>query len=100
MRLRDFLRADFVLTRLDAKDVEGVMEEVSARAGAVGVGSAQVIKERLLERERLHPTIMGAGLAIPHATGPGLPVLVVGVVLAGDEPLVFGAADQDPVRVS
>ena len=99
MRLKDFLRADFVLTRLQAKDVEGVVDEVAALAGDVGVGPAEVIRDKLLERERLHPTIMGAGLAIPHATVPGLPEPVIGVALAGDEPVVFGAPDQDPVSV-
>ena len=99
MRLKDFLRADFVVTRLQAKDVEGVVDEVATRAGAVGVGSAEVIREKLLERERLHPTIMGAGLAIPHATVPGLPAPVIGVALADGDPVVFGAADQDPVKL-
>jgi PTS system nitrogen regulatory IIA component len=99
MRLKDFLRADFVLTRLQAKDVEGVVDEVAVLAGSVGVGPPDVIREKLLERERLHPTIMGAGLAIPHATVPGLPAPVIGVALAGAEPVVFGAADQDPVSV-
>ena len=99
MRLKDFLRADFVLTRLKAKDVVGVVDEVAALAEAVGVGPAKLIQEKLLEREKLHPTIMGAGLAIPHATVPGLPTPVIGVALAGDDPVVFGAPDQDPVKV-
>lgn len=99
MRLKDFLRADFVVTRLQARDVEGVVDEVAARAGAVGVGSADVIREKLLERERQHPTVMGSGLAIPHATVPGLPAPVIGVALAGGDPVLFGAADQDPVRL-
>lgn len=99
MRLKDFLRADFVVTRLQAKDVEGVVEEVANLAGAVGVGSADVIREKLLERERLHPTVMGAGLAIPHATVPGLPAPVIGVALAGEDPVTFGGPGQDPVKV-
>lgn len=99
MRLKDFLRADFTLTRLQAKDVEGVVDEVAARAEAVGVGPAKLIRDKLLERERLHPTIMGSGLAIPHATVPGLPTPVIGVALAGDDPVVFGPPDQDPVKV-
>lgn len=99
MRLKDFLRADFVLTRLVSKDMEGVVDEVATRAGAVGVGSAEVIREKLLERERLHPTNMGAGLAIPHATVSGLPAPVIGVALAGGEPIVCSPRDQAPVKV-
>lgn len=99
MRLTDFLRADFVLTRLLADDVDGVVAEVATLAGTAGVGPAAVIQEKLLERERLHPTVMGSGLAIPHATVPGLPEPVIGVALAGDRPIAFGTADQDPVRI-
>jgi mannitol/fructose-specific phosphotransferase system IIA component (Ntr-type) len=99
MRLKDFLRADFVLSRLQAKDMEGVVDEVATLAGAVGVGPAEAIRAKLLERERLHPTIVGAGLAIPHATVPGLPAQVIGVALARDEPVVFGFPDQDPVKI-
>jgi mannitol/fructose-specific phosphotransferase system IIA component (Ntr-type) len=41
---------------------------------------------------------MGSGLAIPHATVPGLTDPVIGVALAR-EPIVFGPEDTDPVRV-
>jgi mannitol/fructose-specific phosphotransferase system IIA component (Ntr-type) len=41
---------------------------------------------------------MGSGLAIPHATVPGLKEPVIGVALA-PEPVPFGPADSDPVRV-
>ncbi len=99
MRLREFLRDDFVLLRLESGDVQGVVHEVSARAGEVGVGPGAVIEEKLMERERLHPTVMGAGLAIPHATVPGLQTPVIGVALAGGEPIPFGGGEQDAVRV-
>lgn len=99
MRLRDFLRSDFVLLRLEARGVVGVVHEVSVCAAAAGIGPGSVIEEKLLEREKDHPTVMGAGLAIPHATVPGLKSPVIGVALAGGEPIAFGAPDQDPVRV-
>jgi mannitol/fructose-specific phosphotransferase system IIA component (Ntr-type) len=98
MRLSQFLRPDFVITRLAADDVEGVVREVSAVAAAAGVGSEDLIAERLLDRERTHPTVMGAGLAIPHATVPGLPDPVIGVALARP-PVRFGPGDLQPVRV-
>lgn len=98
MRLSEFLRPDFVLSHLQARDVQGVVEEVSARAGSVGVAPEEVIAEKLLEREKVHSTVMGSGLAIPHATVPGLAQPVIGVALARD-PILFGPADTDPVRV-
>lgn len=99
MRLRDFLESDFVLLRLEARDVEGVVREVSRHAAEVGVGSESLIGEKLLEREKVHPTVMGSGLAIPHATVPGIAAPVIGVALSGGDPIAFGAPDQDPVRV-
>lgn len=99
MRLKEYLRDDFVLLRLAAHDAEGVVGEMSARAEAAGVGPAALVEEKLLERERLHPTVMGSGLAIPHATVPGLDAPVIGVALAGGDPIPFGGGDAEPVRV-
>lgn len=99
MRLRDFLRRDFVLLRLESEDVDGVIAEVARKAGAAGLGDPAVIRDQLLDRERLHPTVMGSGLAIPHATVPGLEQPVIGVALAGEHPVAFGPTDQGAVRV-
>jgi len=98
MRLSEFLRPDFVVSHLQARDVDGVVREVSARAESLGVAPEGVVAEKLLEREKQHSTVMGAGLAIPHATVPGLDEPVIGVALAR-EPVVFGPEDADPVRV-
>jgi PTS system nitrogen regulatory IIA component len=99
MRLREFLRPDFVLLRLESSDVDGVIAEVARKAGAAGLGDPDVIRDQLLEREHLHPTVMGSGLAIPHATVPGLERPVIGVALAGGTPVPFGPTDQGTVRV-
>jgi len=99
MRLRDFLHRDFVLLHLESSDVDGVIAEVARKAGTAGLGDPDVIRDQLLERERLHPTVMGSGLAIPHATVPGLEKPVIGVALAGGKPVSFGPTDQGTVRV-
>jgi len=83
---------------MEARDVDGIVHELSARAAGVGVGSASLIAERLLERERAHPTVVGAGLAIPHATVPGLEDPVIGIGRS-DDPIDFGPPDLGPVRV-
>ena len=97
MRLKEFLNPEFVVLRLESTDVEGVLAEVARRAAEAGVGNAEAVEEKLLERERQHPTVMGAGLAIPHATVPGLTAPSIGIALAGD-PVDFGGADYDPVQ--
>jgi mannitol/fructose-specific phosphotransferase system IIA component (Ntr-type) len=98
MRLADYLCADFVLSHLEGRDVESVVREVSARAATAGVGSEDVIAGKLLERERAHSTVIGAGLAVPHATVPGLDDPVIGIAFAR-EPVTFGPEASEPVRV-
>jgi PTS system nitrogen regulatory IIA component len=98
MHLKEYLREGFIVARLNAHDVEGALMEIAARAEAVGLGPAELIAEKLLERERSHPTVMGAGLAIPHATVPGLSEPAIGVALA-PQPIPFGPSGEDPVRV-
>jgi len=98
MHLKDYLRSDLVIRPLRGRDVEGVLHEVAARAGAVGLGDAAEIEARLLERERQHPTVMGAGLAIPHATVQGLSRAAI-ILAVADEPVSFGPPDSDPARI-
>ncbi|MCA9297504.1 MAG: PTS sugar transporter subunit IIA [Phycisphaerales bacterium] len=98
MRLSDYLRADLVLPRLRERALEGVLHEISRAVDAAGLGIHDVVADKLLERERIHPTVMGSGLAIPHATIPGLTGPIVGIALA-DEPVEFGPPDSEPVRL-
>jgi mannitol/fructose-specific phosphotransferase system IIA component (Ntr-type) len=99
MRLSDYLREDFVLLGLHAREVEGVLHELAVRAHAIGLGERALIEERLLERERAHPTTLGEGLAIPHATVPGLGSTVVGVARGGGEPVDYGGGARVAIRV-
>ncbi len=98
MRLKEYLREDFIVARLTARDVESVLKEVAAKAEEAGVGPADLVAEKLLEREHVHPTVIGAGLAIPHATVAGLDAPVIGVAFARD-PVRFGPSDDEAVRV-
>ena len=93
MRLSDFLRSNFVVPDLQGRDVESVAEELSFCAAQAGIASQEVIAGKLLERERSHPTAIGAGLAIPHATVPGMFASALGVALASS-PVTFGSADD------
>ncbi len=98
MRLKEYLREGFVMAGLRAHDVEGVLAEVAERAEAAGLAPADVVADKLLERERVHPTVMGAGLAIPHASVPGLSEPVIGVGITA-EPIAFGPPEEEAVRV-
>ncbi|MDA0328964.1 MAG: PTS sugar transporter subunit IIA [Gemmatimonadetes bacterium] len=98
MRISDYLSPDFVVGRLTARDADGVLREVSDRAAAAGIGQADLIHARLLERERQQSTVLGPGLAIPHATVAGLAKPVIGIALA-EEPVGFGPPEVEAVSV-
>lgn len=98
MRVREYLREDFVLAPLRARDAESVVHELSACAEAAGIAPERLVADGLWERECSCPTNVGSGIAIPHATVAGLTAPVLGIAIA-DEPLPFGAPDQEPVEV-
>ena len=52
--------------------------------------------EALMDREKLGPTAVGQGVALPHARMQGLD-RVRGAFLRLEKPLEFGAADRQPV---
>ena len=97
MRLSQYLDPSFVVLRLSRTDVDGIVEELAEKAEESGVARAADVKEKLLERERQHPTVLGGGLAIPHATVPEMDGPVIGVALA-PEPIAFGGEEMDDVR--
>lgn len=66
-------------------------------AGAYGL-SADLVYERLLEREKLGSTGFGGGIAIPHAKVEGLD-RVYGLVLCLENPIAFEAVDDSPVDI-
>jgi mannitol/fructose-specific phosphotransferase system IIA component (Ntr-type) len=81
LRLADYLREDLVLWDLPSLDKASFLEtlatEVAARLPAV---DEEELLARLIEREEQQSTGVGNGLALPHATLPGLPETVVAVV--------------------
>lgn len=72
MSVANLINEHSVIVGLKAGSRKQVFQELAERAGgAVGI-APRVIFERLLERERLGSTGIGAGIAIPHARVPGL----------------------------
>ncbi|MDX1567673.1 MAG: PTS sugar transporter subunit IIA [Longimicrobiales bacterium] len=97
MRLTRYLDSDLVFTGLTGRDVKAVLREISSRMAAqLDTISQEELEAALVEREEVHTTTLGRGVAIPHATlrGPEDPVLMVA---RADEPVQFGPPDTDPV---
>lgn len=99
MRLNDYLRPELILTDLRAADQAAVIADISEHLADHGVGgSSREVEESLRAREEAHTTVMGRGVALPHATLPGLdePVLMVAV---SPQPIQFGPPETDPVKI-
>ncbi|HEX7050255.1 MAG TPA: PTS sugar transporter subunit IIA [Longimicrobiales bacterium] len=99
MRLREYLRPELVLLDLTARGVRDAIHVLVERLREQGIiGDAADLEEALLAREAAHTTAMGSGVAVPHATVPGLerPVIMVAIAPEGT---TFGPVGLDPVRV-
>ncbi len=99
MRLADALRSDLVMTGLSAQDRDSTLQALANRLAESGaVASANEVRDALIAREDAHTTSMGQGMALPHATIPGLtvPILMVATSL---EPIPFGPGEDGGARL-
>jgi nitrogen PTS system EIIA component len=99
MRLEDHLHPARVMVGLRARDRAGALGELARGLveGGVEVPAAR-LQGALGEREAQQSTVLGRGIAVPHAVLPELdgPVMLVAVTA---EPVAFGDPGQEPVRV-
>lgn len=99
MKLSDYLRDDLVVVDLEAGGMADTLRHLSAHLGDVGiVDDVEELEAHLVERERAHTTVLGEGVAIPHATLEGVAESVV-LVASAREPIPFGPSEVDPVRI-
>lgn len=106
MDLASLTRPELIYPRLPGSDAPTVLRALADRLATELPGfvdpkveiEADEIYRRLLEREELGSTGIGAGVAVPHCKLKGLndPVLAVGVV---EDPVDFGAVDGQAVRL-
>lgn len=99
MRLGDHIREDRIRVDMEAADRPAVLAEVGRALEASGVPAVAQEVERLLTlREAQLSTVLGHGIAVPHACVPSLdsPVLFVAVTRHW---VPFGAATDEPVRI-
>ena len=96
MDLQEIVTPDAVIASLNATSKKHLMQEVAQRAADAHQLDARLTFEALLERERLGPTGMGRGVAIPHARLAGLE-RIVGCFTRCQRPVDFDAVDEEPV---
>jgi len=101
--LSELLKIEQIQLRLKGADKTAVLQELVALVPEVRNEPAQrdAFLQSLLEREKLHTTGIGDGIALPHARNPmgGLlkrPLLVFGRHMPG---IQYGSLDNKPVQL-
>jgi K+:H+ antiporter len=93
--LADHLARVEVVDALDpAEAIRSLSRSLATHAGL----SPELVENAVLERERMMPTGLEGGVAVPHAPIPGLatPFIAVGIAKHGVD---FGAVDGQPSRL-
>lgn len=82
-------------------DVATVLKSMVDRMDFLSAAAQTELYDKLMERERLSSTGIGNGIAIPHPRDPLLepPDSPVIATCFADEPVPFGAIDDQPVSV-
>jgi PTS system nitrogen regulatory IIA component len=97
LRLADYLQEDLVLWDLAGDDKSSFLKTLAAEVAArlPGLDEPELL-DRILAREKQSSTGVGDGLALPHATLPGLERTVL-VASRARKGLAFDAPDSKPV---
>jgi mannitol/fructose-specific phosphotransferase system IIA component (Ntr-type) len=99
MRLSDALTIQRIKLNLQAQDKEAALRELAACAVIHGpIENSELYLRRVLEREVLHSTSLGRGIAVPHAQADGVEGVFccLGVSPEGIE---YDAIDDQPARI-
>ena len=98
MELYDLLHPEAVKVVAAASSKKRVLHDMAQLAGNCYDMRAEVLLEALLEREKLGPTGVGNGVALPHARSMDVD-RVCGAFILLESPVDFGSVDKLPVDV-
>ena len=98
MELYDLLHPEAVKVVAAASSKKRVLHDMAQMAGNCYDMRAEVLLEALLEREKLGPTGVGNGVALPHARSMDVG-RVCGAFILLESPVDFGSVDKLPVDV-
>jgi Kef-type K+ transport system membrane component KefB/mannitol/fructose-specific phosphotransferase system IIA component (Ntr-type) len=84
--------------RLRARNRRAAIAELSARAAGLTTVPVRAIFQSTWRQERLAPTGLEHGVAVPHARIEGMPAPVV-VIGLSDRGIDFNARDGEPARI-
>jgi PTS system nitrogen regulatory IIA component len=95
-RLGDVITSERILVQVVADDLEDVVALAATRLASDRTG-AKTLATKIMEREDESPSLLGKGVAAPHATVPGMSA--GGVLVSLARPLRTKTPDNVPVRV-
>ena len=98
MELYDLLHPEALKVVAAASSKKRVLHDMAQLAGNCYDMRAEVLLEALLEREKLGPTGVGNGVALPHARSMDVG-RVCGAFILLESPVDFGSVDKLPVDV-
>ena len=98
MELYDLLHPEAVKVVAAASSKKRVLHDMAQLAGNCYDMRAEVLLEALLEREKLGPTGVGNGVALPHARSMDVG-RVCGAFILLESPVDYGSVDKLPVDV-
>jgi PTS system nitrogen regulatory IIA component len=98
VRLRKWLEADRLVLDLACTGMDDVIEIAVSRLGLPSGAAARAVAGHILARERDAPSVLGSGVAVPHALGSQMPDRAALVTLA--RPLRESTPDGKPVRLA
>lgn len=96
MELSEFLSPENVLADLRAGSKKQLLQDMAKRAAASAGLEERVVFDVLIERERLGPTGVGGGVAIPHGKLHGVD-RIHGAFARLAKPVDYEAIDDRPV---
>ena len=98
MELYDLLHPEALKVVAAASSKKRVLHDMAQLAGSCYNMRTEVLLEALLEREKLGPTGVGHGVALPHARSTDVE-RVCGAFILLESPVDFGSVDKIPVDV-
>ena len=98
MELYDLLHPEALKVVTAASSKKRVLHDMAQLAGNCYNMRTEVLLEALLEREKLGPTGVGHGVALPHARSTDVD-RVCGAFILLESPVDFGSVDKLPVDV-
>ena len=99
MRVSDYLKEDFCIIELKARDKEGAIKEIAEKLSLSGeIGDREKFIKDVLERESLGSTGIGHNIAIPHARTSAVKGIIIGFGKS-DSGIDFNALDEEKVNL-